>query len=86
MFDSLPNYKEQLKQDKKNLSDVSKMPGKSISRSAYLCHVGQKLRKVKGSTCEKCYACKSMYNMPNVKESRRNAARFSSMLWTSCRA
>jgi len=66
MFDALPHYKHQLKEDKRNLSNVSKMPGFSISRSAYLCHVGQKLRKIKGSTCHKCYACKGMYNMPNV--------------------
>ena len=48
---------EQIKEDKKLLSNVSKMPGYSISRSAWLCHVGQKLRKIKGSTCEKCCAC-----------------------------
>jgi hypothetical protein len=54
--------------DKRMLSNVSKMPGHSISRSARLCHVGQKLRKIKGSTCEKCYALKGMYNMPNVKQ------------------
>ena len=68
MFDSLPEYKNQVKEDKRNLSNVSKMPGHSISRSARLCHVGQKLRKIKGSTCEKCYALKGMYNMPNVKQ------------------
>ena len=49
------------------LSNVSKMPGASISRDARLCRVGSKLRKVKGSTCEKCYALKGMYNMPNVR-------------------
>lgn len=59
---------EQIKSDKRMLSNVSKMPGRSISRSARLCHVGQKLRKIKGSTCEKCYALKGMYNMPNVKQ------------------
>jgi hypothetical protein len=58
---------QQVKDDKRMLSNVSKMPGHSISRSARLCHVGQKLRKIKGSTCEKCYALKGMYNMPNVK-------------------
>ena len=59
---------EQVKEDKKMLSNVSKMPGYSISRSAWLCHVGQKLRKIKGSTCHECYACKGLYNMPNVKK------------------
>ena len=53
--------------DKKLLSNVSKMPGHSISRDARLCNVGAKLRLVKGSTCEKCYALKGMYNMPNVR-------------------
>lgn len=43
------------------------MPGHSISRDARLCNVGAKLRLVKGSTCEKCYALKGMYNMPNVR-------------------
>lgn len=48
------------------LSGPSKMPSWSISISAKRCNVGSKLRKVKGSTCEKCYACKGMYNFPNV--------------------
>ena len=68
MFDSLPDYKEQLKQDKANLSKVAKLPGHSISGPARLGNVWQKLRKIKGSTCEKCYALKGMYNMPNVKQ------------------
>ncbi len=59
--------KEQTKEDKKLLSKVSKMPGRSIGRSAWLCDVGQKLRKIQGTTCQDCYACKGMYNMPNVK-------------------
>ena len=57
-------------------SKTSKMPGYSISISAKRCHVGSALRKVKGSTCEKCYACKGMYNFPNVQnamERRYNA-------------
>ena len=49
------------------LSKTSKMPGWSISISARRCNVGTKLRNVKGSTCEKCYACKGMYNFPNVQ-------------------
>ena len=67
---------EQLKNDKRMLSNVSKMPGRSISRSARLCHVGQKLRKIKGSTCEKCYALKGMYNMPNVKQAMERREEF----------
>jgi len=48
------------------LSNVSKMPGKSISRSAFKCKTGSKLAKVPGSVCFDCYARKGMYRMPNV--------------------
>jgi len=48
------------------LSNVSKMPGKSISRSAFKCKTGSKLAKVPGSVCHDCYARKGMYRMPNV--------------------
>jgi len=48
------------------LSNVSKMPGKSISRSAFKCITGSKLAKVPGSVCHDCYARKGMYRMPNV--------------------
>jgi hypothetical protein len=58
---------QQARQDKKLLSNVSKMPGYSISRSAWLCGVGSRLAEIEGSTCEKCYARKGMYHMPNVK-------------------
>lgn len=66
------------------LSAPSKMPGWSISISAKRCSVGSKLRKVKGSTCEKCYACKGMYNFPNVQAAmeRRYEALFDSR-WVS---
>ena len=69
------------------LSKPSKMPGWSISISAKRCHVGSKLRKVKGSTCEKCYACKGMYNFPNVVEAmeRRYNALFDSR-WVAAMA
>lgn len=49
------------------LSDPSKMPWKAWSISAKLCKTGGKLRKVKGSVCEKCYAHKGFYPMPNVQ-------------------
>ena len=49
------------------LSAPSKMPTFGISLPASECKVGQKLRKVKGSVCEKCYACKGMYVFANVK-------------------
>lgn len=48
------------------LSNTSKMPGKSISRSAFLCDTGSKLAKIPGSVCYKCYARKGRYRMPNV--------------------
>ena len=57
----------QARLDKKLLSNVSKMPGYSISRDAWLCGVGSRLAEIEGSTCEKCYARKGMYHMPNVK-------------------
>ncbi len=49
------------------LSKPSKMPSVGISLPATACKVGQKLRKVKGSVCSKCYACKGMYVFSNVK-------------------
>jgi len=48
------------------LSNVSKMPGKSISLSAFDCQTGEKLSKIAGSVCHDCYARKGMYRMPNV--------------------
>ncbi len=48
------------------LSNVSKMPGKSISLSAFDCITGEKLSKIPGSVCHDCYARKGMYRMPNV--------------------
>ena len=53
--------------DLKMLSNVSKMPGRSISRSAWLCKTGSKLAKIPGTVCHGCYARKGMYHMPNVK-------------------
>ena len=58
--------KEVKKYLKSLLSNTSKMPSKSINRSAFLCHVGAILSKLEGSTCYKCYAQKGMYRMPNV--------------------
>lgn len=49
------------------LSKTSKMPCLSWGIPASLCKVGGKLRKVKGSTCEKCYAHKGAYSWPNVQ-------------------
>jgi hypothetical protein len=48
------------------LSQTSKMPGASFGIPAKECITGSKLRKVKGSVCEKCYALKGFYQYPNV--------------------
>ena len=58
---------KQAREDKKLLSNVSKMPGYSISRDAWLCDVGSRLADIEGSTCANCYARKGMYRMPNVR-------------------
>ena len=49
------------------LSKPSKMPGFAYSIPAQACKTGSKLRKVKGSICEKCYALKGRYVFSNVK-------------------
>lgn len=58
------------------LSNPSKMPWWSWSTPAKDCITGSKLRKVKGSVCEGCYAMKGFYHMPVVKTAleRRLAA------------
>jgi hypothetical protein len=49
------------------LSSPSKMPCHSYSTPAKNCKTGKKLRPVKGSVCNKCYAMKGFYMYPNVK-------------------
>lgn len=49
------------------LSRTSKMPGPSYSLPASACKVGSELRKVPGSTCASCYACRGRYGFPSVK-------------------
>jgi len=53
-------------------SKPSKMPGTSTSTPAENCITGSKLRDVKGSVCEDCYAMKGMYQMGNVKPALEN--------------
>jgi len=48
-------------------SSTGKMPSFSWSIPAQGCITGAKLAKVPGSVCNKCYALKGFYNMPNVK-------------------
>ena len=49
------------------LSRPSKMPGKAFSLPAAECNVGSQLRKVPGSVCAACYACKGRYIFGNVQ-------------------
>ena len=59
------------------LGKPSKMPGYSTSLPAKACKVGQKLAKIAGSVCSKCYADdRGNYAYPNVQLglSRRLAA------------
>lgn len=51
------------------LSYPSKMPGPAYSIPNAACHTGGKLRKVKGSVCEKCYAGRNNYLWPAVQQS-----------------
>ena len=50
-----------------SLGKPSKMPGLSYGISAKLCKVGAALAKIKGSTCEDCYALKANYSYPSVQ-------------------
>lgn len=52
------------------LSKPSKMPGFAYGIPAQACKVGSLLRKVKNSTCSKCYALKGMYVFPVVKRAQ----------------
>lgn len=64
------------------LSKPSKMPGFAYSIPAEECKVGSKLRKIKGSVCEKCYALKGRYVFGNVKKAlRRRFESLSHPLW-----
>lgn len=49
------------------LSRPDKMPGPAYSIPAKLCQTGSRLRKVKGSTCEVCYALKGRNVFPTVQ-------------------
>jgi len=49
------------------LGNASKMPGKTYGLPAKECNVGSKLRNVKDSVCNGCYALKGRYTMDNVQ-------------------
>jgi hypothetical protein len=57
---------------KSGLGKPSKMPGFSTAISASDCKVGSKLREVKGSVCEKCYAMRGNYTFPGTKQAHKN--------------
>lgn len=57
-----------------SLGKPSKMPGLSYGISARLCLTGSKLAKVKGSTCEGCYALKANYSYPSVQKAHEKRA------------
>lgn len=54
------------------LSNPSKMPGKAFNISAFSCKTGSKLRRIKGSTCETCYALKGRYHFAVVQNALKN--------------
>ena len=71
------------------LQIVSKMPGYCYAIPARNCKVGAKLRKVAGSTCEKCYAFEGFYKVYANSIDRAQAARLASLadpLWVESMA
>lgn len=65
------------------LSKTSKMNCHSYGTPARLCNVGSKLRKVPGSTCSTCYACKNAYAWSTTQEAleKRYKALTSNPTW-----
>ena len=53
-----------------SLSKPSKMPGWSIGIPAKECKTGKKLRQIKNSVCEGCYALKGCYVFKVVQEAQ----------------
>lgn len=65
------------------LSEPSKMPGFGYSIPAADCKIGSMLRKVEGSTCEKCYALKGRYVFGIVQKAmKRRLESISRPSWT----
>jgi len=64
--------KKEAKQITGGLSAPNKMPGPSINLPTVACITGSKLRDVKGSTCEGCYAHeRGRYRFKNVKNAQQ---------------
>jgi len=69
------------------LSKPSKMPGWAYGLPAKECKTGSRLVKVKGSTCEGCYALKGCYVFKVVQEAQyRRLASIKHELWTGAMA
>jgi hypothetical protein len=69
------------------LSKPSKMPGWAYGLPAKECKTGSRLVKVKGSTCEGCYALKGCYVFKVVQEAQyRRLAAIRHELWTGAMA
>ncbi len=70
-----------------NFSKPSKMPCYGFSISAKYCKTGQKLRKVPGSVCSKCYALKGRYSFAKVRNAlERRFAGMSNPRWAEAMA
>lgn len=54
------------------LGKPAKMPGRSWGISPELCNTGSKLRKIPGSVCSTCYACKGRYMMESAIQAHIN--------------
>ena len=50
------------------LGKAGKMPCPTYNTPAKLCVTGSRLRKIKGSTCNKCYAMRGNYLFPTVQQ------------------
>ena len=50
------------------LGKAGKMPCPTYNTPAKLCVTGSRLRKIKGSTCNKCYAMRGNYLFPKVQQ------------------
>ena len=76
-------YKYEAHEITGGLSKPNKMPGPSINLPTTACIVGSKLRDVKGSTCEGCYAHeRGRYRFKNVKEAQnRRLAKLQDPRW-----
>ena len=69
------------------LSKPSKMPGWAYGLPAKECKTGSKLVKVKGSTCEGCYALKGCYVFKVVQAAQyKRLAAIKHPLWTGAMA